>query len=30
VDFEQALTLNPAYWPALAGRGMARTETATP
>ena len=26
-DFEQALTLNPVYWPALAGRGMARVET---
>jgi tetratricopeptide (TPR) repeat protein len=26
-DYEQALTLNPAYWPALAGRGAARVET---
>ena len=26
-DYEQALTLNPAYWPALAGRGTARVET---
>jgi len=26
-DYEQALTFNPAYWPALAGRGAARVET---
>jgi len=26
-DYEQALKLNPAYWPALAGRGAARVET---
>ncbi len=26
-DYDQALKLNPAYWPALAGRGAARVET---
>jgi len=26
-DYEQALKLNPSYWPALAGRGVARVET---
>jgi len=26
-DYEQALKLNPSYWPALAGRGAARVET---
>src|SRR5215813_4603822 len=26
-DFEQALKLNPAYWPALASRGVTRVDT---
>jgi tetratricopeptide (TPR) repeat protein len=26
-DYEQALKLNPSYWPALADRGVARVET---
>jgi len=26
-DYEQALKLNPAYWPALASRGVARVES---